>query len=105
MLARRLIGTVALLTAIGGTAVLTACGGSTTTDTGSPAGSAAPGTSEGGGSSYAIVPAAQVTAGLAEVRKLAATAKATLGTDQAGAQRTVKGMYDKWYEFEGTVRK
>ena len=90
---------------IGVAAVVAACGSSSTTGTGSPATAEAGATTSTAGSSYSIVPAAQVTAGLAEVRKLGAEAKAKLATDQPGAKTTVKTMYDKWFEFEGTVRK
>ncbi|MBI2705732.1 MAG: hypothetical protein HYX32_10655 [Actinobacteria bacterium] len=64
-----------------------------------------PGATARAGSSYAIVPAAEVTAGLADVQKLAADAKAQLTSDPAAAKQSTKAMYDRWYDFEGTVRK
>ena len=58
-----------------------------------------------GTSTYEIVPDAAVTAGLAEVRKLAGEIKAAQTTDPTEADALVDQMYDTWYEFEGTVRK
>jgi hypothetical protein len=53
-----------------------------------------------------IVPDAEVTAGLATVRGLAAQVAGALGTsDQATAKARAKEMYDAWYRFEATVRK
>lgn len=91
-------------------AVASACGSSGTTDTaGAPSASAGgaagqPGTTAGA-STYEIVPDATVTAGLTDVRARAATIKAALATNQAEAQALTKAMYDKWFSFEGTVRK
>lgn len=53
---------------------------------------------------YSIVPAATVTAGLAEVQRIAATLQATLATDQKAATADLEKMYTTWYEFEGTIR-
>jgi hypothetical protein len=88
------------------------CGGTTTTTspTTSPTSAAAgqPGGSTpdtSAGAEYTIVPAAEVTAGLTEVRAMAAGIKATLATNQTDAVAQVRTMYDRWFEFEGTVRK
>jgi hypothetical protein len=48
---------------------------------------------------------AEVTEGLADVRALADQVVAQLDADQASAERTVDAMYDRWFEFEGTVRR
>jgi hypothetical protein len=98
---------------LGGTvcaAALLSVGCSATTETGAgtsttaPGGSTAPGTA-GSGAEYQLVPDAEVTAGLTEVRRLAQQIKSTLATDQAEAERLSAQMYDAWFEFEGTVRK
>jgi hypothetical protein len=52
-----------------------------------------------------IVPAAEVTAGLAAVRAIAQGLPAGLAADQAKARKDVDDMYAKWFTFEGTVRK
>ena len=52
-----------------------------------------------------IVPAAEVTAGLAAVRTFAQGLPAALAADQSQARKDVDGMYEKWFTFEGTVRK
>jgi hypothetical protein len=71
--------------------------------------------SSGGGSSAStpttaspeetIVPAAQVTAGLAAVRAIAQGLPAALAADETQARKDVDRMYAKWFTFEGTVRK
>jgi hypothetical protein len=98
-----LLGAAALAAAL----LSVGCSSTTETKAGSstiaPAGSTPPGTASG--SDYQLVPDAEVTAGLAEVRRLAAQIKATLATDQAEAERLSAEMYDVWFEFEGTVRK
>lgn len=88
-------------------AVAAGCGGTTATTAGSPT-TAAPaptGTGDTGGSGYQIVPDAQVTAGLATVRRQAAEIKTTLARSQPEAEAQVKAMFDGWFVFEGTVRK
>ena len=57
------------------------------------------------GSTYEIVPDAQVTAGLVAVRALAAQIKAAQTTDPASAKALLDQLYDRWFTFEGTVRK
>lgn len=57
------------------------------------------------GSTYELVSDEVVSAGLAEVRQMAAQVKVTLATDQAAAEALVTEMYDKWFAFEGTIRK
>ena len=56
------------------------------------------------GPTYSVVPAAEVTAGLAEVQRIAGTLEATRAKDEAAARADLERMYDKWFEFEGTVR-
>jgi hypothetical protein len=51
-----------------------------------------------------IVSDAEVTQGLAEVRAMAAEIPTLLSTDAADAEQTAEAMYDRWFEFEGTVR-
>jgi len=51
-----------------------------------------------------VVPAAEVTAGLAEVQRIAGTLEATRAKDEAAARVDLERMYERWYEFEGTVR-
>lgn len=53
---------------------------------------------------YEIVPDATVTAGLAEVRSLAAKARDQLAADPAAAKATAQTLKDRWFTFEGTVR-
>jgi len=80
------------------------CGGGTTST--SPATTAAPSGAPGTTApEERVSTAAEVTAGLADVRQQAATIKTTLTTDQAGAEAQSRAMYDRWFEFEGTVRK
>jgi hypothetical protein len=52
-----------------------------------------------------VVPAAQVTAGLADVRAIATGLPAGLASNPAQARTDVDRMYAKWFTFEGTVRK
>jgi uncharacterized cupredoxin-like copper-binding protein len=52
-----------------------------------------------------IVSDAEVIRGLADVRELAGTILDQLGSDPAEAERTAEAMNDRWFEFEGTVRK
>jgi hypothetical protein len=52
-----------------------------------------------------IVPDAQVTSGLADVRTIAQGLPAALAADQAQARKDVDRMYTRWFSFEGTVRK
>jgi len=99
---RRLIAGLCVVTALG---VGTSCGSATTdTATQGPGQTGGPGTTEAG-STYEIVPAAVVTAGLNEVRAQAVKIKSTLPTNQTEADTMTTAMYDKWFSFEGTVRK
>ncbi len=83
------------LAAIVGVLGLSACGDSAATS--------AP-TSSTVSPSYSIVPPAKVSAGLAEVQRMAAALQATLATDQKAATADLEKMYTTWYEFEGTIR-
>jgi hypothetical protein len=51
-----------------------------------------------------IVSDADVADGLAEVRAMAAEVLGQLSTDPAQAEQTAEEIYDRWFEFEGTVR-
>jgi hypothetical protein len=51
-----------------------------------------------------IVSEAAVAQGLADVRAMAAEILGQLGTEPAEAERTAEAIYDRWFEFEGTVR-
>jgi hypothetical protein len=51
-----------------------------------------------------IVSDADVTQGLTEVRAMAAEIIGDLSADGAKANQTAEAMYDRWFEFEGTVR-
>jgi hypothetical protein len=51
-----------------------------------------------------IVTEAEVTQGLVDVRAMAAETVGELSADAAKANRTAEAMYDRWFEFEGTVR-
>ena len=88
------------LAGCGSTATTTSAPTSTTTGSASGAGTTAT-----TGPDYEIVSDADVKAGLADVRKVAAGIKATLATDRAAAEAQARAMYDRWFEFEGTVRK
>jgi hypothetical protein len=48
---------------------------------------------------------AEVAQGLKDVRDLAGRAQTLLASDPAGAAAAVEQMYQRWYQFEGTVRK
>jgi len=65
--------------------------------------SAAP-TTTAAAPTYSVVPAEEVTAGLAEVQRIAGTLEATRAKDEAAARVDLERMYERWYEFEGTVR-
>ncbi len=52
-----------------------------------------------------IVSDAEVTEGLADVRAMATEILGQLGSDPPAAEQTAKAMYQRWFEFEGTVRK
>lgn len=93
--------------AVGFGLLATGCGGNTATSTSPTSAGAAPsgGTSvDGAGSGYKIVPAAEVKAGLTEVRAMAAGVKATLAAGGTYAEADVRKMYDRWFLFEGSVR-
>jgi hypothetical protein len=51
-----------------------------------------------------IVTDAEVTQGLVDVRAMAAEIVGELSADAAKANQTAEAMYDRWFEFEGTVR-
>lgn len=84
------IGAIALLAAVG----VTACSSSdSSTDTTTAA------------AEYKLVPAAQVTAGLAEVRTIAQSLAAARAESDTKGRAELERMYTKWFTFEGTVRK
>ena len=101
MVRSRTLAAAALLGALS----LAGCSSDTTTQTAAASSTAAgPGTTAADGS-YEIVTDAQVTAGLAEVRRIAAQIKTTLPANQTDATALSKDMYKTWFTFEGTVRK
>jgi hypothetical protein len=99
----RRFGISLLLLVASGAAALVGCSAASTGASSSttPAAAAAPTTEP-----TEIVSDAQVTAGLATVRGLAAQVTDALGaSDQATAKARAKEMYDAWYGFEAAVRK
>ncbi len=69
-------------------------------------GSSSPAATEttSGGAQYEVVSDADVASGLGAVTLLAARAQAESATSVETAKATVVEMFDKWYEFEGTIR-
>jgi hypothetical protein len=51
-----------------------------------------------------IVSDAEVAQGLADVRAMAAEIPRQLSTDPVEAEQKAEAIYDRWFEFEGTVR-
>lgn len=56
-------------------------------------------------SEYAIVPDAEVTAGLAKVRTMAAEIKSLVATDKKAAEARFTELHEVWEEVEGTIKK
>ncbi len=54
--------------------------------------------------SYKVVSDAEVTKGLDEVTAIMGTLQARRVADETDARAGLEEMYNKWFEFEGTVR-
>ena len=83
------------MTAMCAVGVLSSCGSS------SPKSSA----DTPAGSDYALVPDAEVTAGLTKISATIATLEQRRKDDEADARAGLEDMYNLWFEFEGTIRK
>jgi uncharacterized cupredoxin-like copper-binding protein len=57
------------------------------------------------GETYEVVDAATVSAGLTTLVALAKAAAATASSGGDAAEAASVALYDKWYEFEGTIRR
>ena len=58
-----------------------------------------------GDETYAVVSNAAVAQGLAALMPLAAASSSQIASGSEGAEAAVAAMYEKWFEFEGTVRR
>ena len=61
-------------------------------------------TTTSSGSTYEVVPDAQVTAGLKKVRSFAAVIESQAPNDTKAAEATFGELHEVWEEIEGTVR-
>jgi len=101
MVRTRTLATAVLLGAL----AVAGCSSDPTTQTTAPSSTAAGGGTTVPSGEYEIVTDAEVTAGLTEVRKIAAQIKTALPSNPADASRLSGDMYKRWFTFEGTVRK
>jgi hypothetical protein len=93
MMTKRLLGIALWVSA----SFLGACGGSSSPPPPSSG-------TESQNTEYKVVSDAAVAKGLNELSVIQADIMATLATDPAGAKTKITKLYDKWFEFEGTIR-
>ena len=98
----RLALSVAVAGAVAGVLTLSACGSSSSTQAGDTTAAASSDTTVA--SEYRVVSDAEVSDGLTDTLTLAGKAVALITSDPSKAEAAVTATYDRWFQFEGTIK-